>query len=260
RMLSCGYHGRCFRLDGTIKSMPGFEGVENFPSESDHLKNLSLERIGPLLFSSLQPRYSFREIFGAMMDRLHWLPVDTLEFDPTTSVDYYLDAHWALYCDNYLEGFHIPFVHPGLNDAVTDDYTYELFPYCNLQLSIAEEGEPHYEIPESSVDYGKKVYAFYYWVFPNLMFNWYPWGLSLNVVEPRGLDKTRIRFLSFKYKDTKFDILDNRLHQTEMEDEAVVLDVQAGIQSQIYERGRYSPSMEQGVHHFHRLLTSWLLL
>ena len=35
-------------------------------------------------------------------------------------------------------------------------------------------------------DYGKRVAAFYFWLFPNLMLNFYPWGLSMNVVNPLG--------------------------------------------------------------------------
>jgi len=34
--------------------------------------------------------------------------------------------------------------------------------------------------------------------------------------------------------------------------------VQRGIRSRLYDRGRYAPTREQGVHHFHRLLAEWL--
>ncbi|MCS7001133.1 MAG: aromatic ring-hydroxylating dioxygenase subunit alpha, partial [Candidatus Kapabacteria bacterium] len=34
---------------------------------------------------------------------------------------------------------------------------------------------------------------------------------------------------------------------------AVVEAVQRGVQSRFYRAGRFSPSQEQGVHHFHRL-------
>ena len=44
----------------------------------------------------------------------------------------------------------------------------------------------------------------------------------------------------------------------ELEDEAIVEQVQRGMQSRLYDRGRYSPSRETGVHHFHRLLTRML--
>ena len=48
------------------------------------------------------------------------------------------------------------------------------------------------------------------------------------------------------------------LDRVEQEDEAVVEQVQKGIRSRLYERGRYSPSRETGVHHFHRLLAGML--
>lgn len=44
------------------------------------------------------------------------------------------------------------------------------------------------------------------------------------------------------------------LHAVEMEDEAVVEAVQRGVRSRLYGGGRYSPTRESGVHHFHRLL------
>src|SRR5260221_1421721 len=40
-LIRCGYHGRRFSLDGKFLSMPEFEGVENFPSESDNLRQLA---------------------------------------------------------------------------------------------------------------------------------------------------------------------------------------------------------------------------
>src|SRR5438270_817097 len=77
------------------------------------------------------------KFLGSMMDRLSWLPIEDFLFRPQLSKDYIVNAHWALYCENYLEGFHIPFVHVALN-AVIDygDYTTELFPLSVLQLGI----------------------------------------------------------------------------------------------------------------------------
>ena len=259
RMLSCGYHGRCFRLDGTFKSMPAFEGAEDFPTAADHLTPVSFEEWLGLIFVSLNPAVPFEEMTRPMRERLNWLPLDTLHLVEEGTTDYHVNAHWALYCDNFLEGFHIPFVHPALNAAIDfEQYAYEIFPYCNLQIGIADEGQPHFEAPEGHPDFGRKIYAYYYWLFPNLMFNFYPWGLSLNVVEPQGLQKTRIRFRTYLYKDATHQRSLNNLEATELEDEAVVESVQRGIQSRYYHSGRFSPTMEQGVHHFHSLLAKIL--
>jgi len=260
-MLSCHYHGRCFRLDGSFKSMPEFEQVEGFPTEEDNLSQIKVEDWLGLLFVNLEADIPFKDYIQPMQERLSFLPLDTLQYDASQSKDYFVDAHWALYCDNYLEGFHIPFVHPALNEALDfSQYSYEVFPYCNLQLGIAdpEKDEACFDIPEGHVDYGKQVYAYYFWMFPNLMFNFYPWGLSLNVVQPLSHEKTKVSFRTYTYANTPHVVNETRLDDTEMEDEAVVESVQKGIQSRFYKRGRFSPTMEQGVHHFHQLVSTFM--
>jgi len=194
RQLTCKYHGRSFDLNGKFKFMPEFKEVENFPSQSDDLQMLPLESWGPLLFTRLSSGHSFEDFFGEIKNRISWIDLRNLQFSENQSKTFELNANWALYCENYLEGFHIPFVHAGLNEILDfGEYTTELFKYSNLQLGIAKEGESVFDIPESSQDHGKKIAAYYFWVFPNMMFNFYPWGLSLNIIEPIGPQKTKIR-------------------------------------------------------------------
>jgi choline monooxygenase len=256
RQLRCRYHGRRFALDGSFQAMPEFETAACFPSPSDDLPALPFATWGPLLFASLKPAVPFAEWLAPVTARLPWYPLDQLTFDASRSREYLVRAHWALYCDNYLEGFHIPFVHAGL--AATLDYgSYrtELFPHGNLQLGVAEEGEEAFDLPASSPDHGERIAAYYFWLFPNLMLNFYPWGLSVNVVRPLAVDRTRVSFLSYVLDETKLEHgAGSILDRVEREDEAVVEAVQRGVRSRLYDRGRYSPTREQGVHHFHRLL------
>jgi len=260
RTLTCRYHGRRFGLDGAFKSMPEFEGTRDFPSESDSLKKVPFATWKKFVFASLDPQVPLDDLLRPLAERIGWLPLEECVFDPSRSKDYLVRANWALYCDNYLEGFHIPFVHAGLN-AVLDygNYHTELFPWCNLQLGISKGGDHCFEPPAGSPDHGKQIAAYYYWIFPNTMFNVYPWGVSVNVVRPLGVDLTRISFLSFVRDPSKLDSgAGAGLDRVEREDEAVVEAVQRGMRSRHYDRGRYSPTREQGVHHFHRLLVSAL--
>lgn len=71
-MLSCKYHGRCFHLDGQFRSMPEFKEAQNFPSAEDHLPKLPLKNLGNLLFTAINPRYSFKEVMQPIVDRLFW--------------------------------------------------------------------------------------------------------------------------------------------------------------------------------------------
>lgn len=259
--LRCKYHGRRFNLDGTFASMPEFKEVENFPSASDNLKNLPLHQFGKWLFTSLSDTTEADSFFAEMNQRIGWMPFDQFQFRSDLSNEYLVDANWALYCENYLEGFHIPFVHAGLN-AVLDygNYTTELFKYSNLQLGLAKEEDTLvFDLPSTSVDYGKKVVGYYFWVFPNMMFNFYPWGLSINIIRPLEISKTKVSFLSYVWDESKLrQGAGANLHQVEMEDEDVVQQVQKGIRSRFYTHGRYSVTREQGTHHFHRLLAAFM--
>ena len=139
------------------------------------------------------------------------------------------------------------------------EYTTEVFRYCNLQLGIGKKDDICFDLPEDSVDYGREVAAYYFWVFPNMMFNFYPWGLSLNVVQPVGVSETKVSFLTYVYDETKLGTGGgSRLDIVEMEDEEVVENVQKGIRSRFYRYGRYAPNREQGTHHFHSLIAEFI--
>jgi choline monooxygenase len=249
-----------FDLGGGFRSMPEFREVQDFPTEADDLRQLPLKAWGPWLFGSLNPAQPFEAYLGEIMKRLYWLPLDRYVFRPELSRDFTVRANWALYCENYLEGFHIPFVHAGLNTVIDfGNYTTELFANANLQLGIAKGDEDVFELPPDSPDYGKKVAAYYFFIFPNLMFNFYPWGLSINIVKPQGLSLTTVSFLTYVADEAKYNKgAGSGLDTVELEDEEVVEAVQKGVRSRYYAHGRYSVSREQGTHHFHRLIANYL--
>ena len=91
------------------------------------------------------------------------------------------------------------------------------------------------------------------------MFNFYDWGLSVNIVEPIAIDQTRVRFLSFPINRAKASVSSTSdLVRVEREDQAVVESVCKGMKSRYYDSGRYSPNHESGVHYFHQLLSRFI--
>ncbi len=259
--IRCKYHGRRFSLDGKFLSMPEFKEVENFPTEADNLTDLPKYLWNKWIFTSLNPMTPAENFFGEMAKRIGWMPFEQFSFRPEHSRDYLIEANWALYCENYLEGFHIPFVHAGLNSVIDyGNYTTELYRYSSLQLGLAKSDEEMvFDLPPNSPDYGKNVAGYYFWVFPNMMFNFYPWGLSINLIKPLDVSKTKVSFLSYVWDENKLrQGAGANLHQVEMEDEDVVQNVQKGIRSRFYKTGRYSVKRETGTHHFHRLLAEFM--
>lgn len=258
--IRCGYHSRRFDLGGRMTFMPEFAEAKNFPSPSDNLPQIPFAAWANHGFAAIAPTASLDAFLGDMMKRLAWLPVAQFKLDTAKTRDYVLNAHWALYVENFLEALHIPFVHPGLNKIVDcERYAHELFRYSSVQIAMAKEGEIAFEMPHAAPDAGKRVAAYYWWIFPNLMFNYYPWGLSLNHVVPEAIDRTRVAFRAYVWDPKKLSAgAGGALHQVELEDEAVVEAVQRGVHSRFYQGGRYSPTRELGTHHFHRLLCQFL--
>jgi len=259
-VLRCRYHGRRFGLDGRFQFMPEFEGVEDFPSPRDDLARVPFGDWGPFVFASVAPEAALEAVLAPITQRCSFLPIGEAVFDPARSRDYVMRANWALYVDNYLEGFHIPYVHAGLSAALDyGEYRTELFDWCTLQLGVGATDEDAFEVPAGHPDHGRHIAAYYFWIFPNTMLNFYPWGVSVNVVRPLGVDRTKVSFLSYVLDPSRLEHgAGAALDRVEREDEAIVESVQQGLRSRLYSRGRYSPAREQGVHHFHRLLAERL--
>jgi choline monooxygenase len=152
-LIRCGYHGRRFSLDGKFLSMPDFDDVEDFPSENDDLKRIPFAARQGFMFSSIDPVAGFDDFVADAGERFSGDDYDGSKLLLTNTKEYEVDAHWALYCENYLEGFHIPYVHKTLNEIVDyGTYLTETFRYTSLQTGYDDAGT---------------VAARYLFIFPN---------------------------------------------------------------------------------------------
>ena len=253
RKLRCGYHGRRFDIDGRLEAAPGFGGADEFPRPCDDLPSVALAAWGPASFVQLLPGKSFADWIGPAREWFDFLPLDGLVHDPTGDRRFEVSANWKLYLDNYLEGFHIPTVHKSLASALdVAAYRTELLPYGSMQIGIASKHPLLPTAPTHPLS-GESVGALYLHLFPNTLFNVYPWGVSLNLVNPVTPTTTEVFFFRYVWKP---ELIDHGagadLDRVEAEDEAVVEATQKGLRSRLYGRGRYSPRHETAVHHFHR--------
>jgi choline monooxygenase len=254
--LRCRYHGRQFDLLGGMTKCPGFEEAADFPRPSDDLRGLPLHQVGPLRFTGIDPVVSFDEWSAPLRRTLAEYEGETFEFDPTSSRVFEIDAAWALYCENFLEGFHIPFVHPDLNRGLDfSRYRTELEPYAVRQLGV-DSGDEVRLVSRP----GEDVVADYLWLYPNLMVNGYAWGISVNLVEPMGPGRCRVRYLRWVARpELVGQGVGGALDTVEIEDQEVVLSVQKGVRSRLYPGGRFAPKLETGPHHFQRLMSADLM-
>ena len=279
-VLRCGYHGRRFSLDGRVRSAPGFEALEHSFEDLPSARTATWR--GALPFVSLggasrpleraqraageDDAAAFDAAFGDALGRLAMLPVERLEPDATGTRSFEVRCHWALYVENYLEGLHVPFVHPSLQQAISmGDSRIETFGNAVLQVGAARASSDAASLlPPAPDRAGERVAAYYLYLFPNTMLNFYDWGVSVNIVVPTSPATTRIDYLRYVWNHARVPAgagaagAGGDLDAVELEDDAVVEAVQRGVGARLYGRGRYAGRHELGTHHFHRLLQAAL--
>ena len=170
-----------------------------------------------------------------------------------------------MYVDNYLEGYHIPLVHPGLfRELDYAAYRVETAEYSSKQHAPIRRRANEESLYRRNLKPEVEPEALYYWLFPNLMLNLYPDNLQTNVILPLGHDRTLTRFEWFVSDEHRPGLEEELARSLEFSDEVQQEDieiceaVQRGLRSNTYQSGRYSVARENGLHHFHGLLSRFL--
>jgi len=253
RVLRCGYHGWTYGLDGRLLATPEFEGVEDFRREDVRLPGFPVAAWVGLVFANLDAGAPpLAATLGELSGRLEGDGLGSMRF--AFRREWTLDCNWKVYVDNYLEGYHIPVVHPSLMKELDyGAYRTEAFQNRVLQVSpIKGEGGRLRTGPAGGE-------AAYWWIWPNLMLNVYPDNFSTNLVLPIGAERTLTIFEWF-FREPERPGVAAKVEETvafsdeiQLEDIAICEAVQRGLRSRTYVRGRYSEKRESGVHRFHRL-------
>jgi len=264
--LVCGQHGRRFDCEGRFVSQPGFKQAPDFPRACDHLTSLGVAGWRRMLFARLTPGSpaapAFDDVFREIDASLVNMPPPTTRI-PTTEVRE-IAGNWKQHAWNYLDRFHIGYVHRppgGLADAIElASYTTELYDDAVLQWVYASRPEDGFDpawLPERFHDpKGRRVFALWWFVWPNLTLNFYPWGLSVNVYQPipGRPDATRFLWYQRAIDPAKYQERDRRWlsSQVDAEDVDALAQVSRGLRSGFAPRGRFAPDDELGPHWFHR--------
>jgi choline monooxygenase len=263
-VLRCGYHGWTYTLDGQLIGTPDVDGVEFFDRSTIGMVPLRLETWEQLIFvnfdQNVEPLSTY---LGEIPEQARGFQFAGLQL--VERRDYIIDCNWKVYVDNYLEGYHIPIAHPGLMREIdyanyrTDTYRYYSQQFAPIRVMKPEDVGERFYPPGSGLQE-----ALYFWIFPNLMLNIYPDNLSINLVVPLSHEKTLTIFEWF-FHGAHSEKVQERIKsavafsdEVQQEDIDLCRNVQRGLNSATYDRGRYSVKRENGVHHFHMLLSEFL--
>jgi choline monooxygenase len=257
KLFRCGYHGWTYDLNGLLISATEIEGVEGFRAENFALAPVRVEEWFDFIFVNLNDAAEpLRTSLGPLLQQVERFPFGGMKLFERRTYD--MACNWKTYVDNYLEGYHLPSVHPGLNREL-DYNAYAVEPYTShvRQFSPIRGAHPGDGTPRRYQDAREDLSTDYFWIFPNWMLNCYPDNISLNIVLPIAPERSLAIFewylpeselgsaaakSSVKFSD-----------QIQMEDVAICERVQKNLRSRSYSRGRFSVKQEKGVHAFHRM-------
>jgi len=258
KTIQCGYHGWTYGLDGRLLHAPESDGCD---LSAIALAPVEVAAWGPLVFAAIAPATPFDAYLAGV-------PAPPASLRWVMRRDFPVAANWKVYVDNYLEGYHIPIVHPEL----FKELDYERYRTVTDRW-WSRQFAPLRPLPPRGDDASKRAYrperddeeAEYYWAFPNLMLNIYQGMLQTNVVVPLSADRTVVVFDWFAADlpadattDEKWTRLVAMSELLQDQDAAICATVQRNLGSRGARRGRYAPRRENGVHHFHRLLAERL--
>jgi phenylpropionate dioxygenase-like ring-hydroxylating dioxygenase large terminal subunit len=253
--LRCPYHGWTYSLEGELLGTPDFAGVCDFDRAANGLATVETGIWKNWVFAKIQrggpgpESLSGSDLFQRLpsLDNFQWLERRR----------YPLACNWKVFVDNYLDGgYHVPYLHKGLNSVLDySDYQIEIGERVCLQSSpvVTQGSDTHL----GAVRKGAR--ALYFWIYPNLMINWYEGVMDTNIVIPLAVDRCEVIF-DFYFTDITEAAREYNLasiavsERIQEEDVAICEAVQHGLSSRSYESGRLSLRREAGEHLFHKLL------
>lgn len=243
RQFTCAYHGWRYALDGRLASARDFGPAKDFDPREYGLLTVDCESWRGFVFVRLAPDSApLAHAIRPLETRTSAMPLDDFVF--VRQSRHSIRCNWKTYVENYLEGYHIPLVHPGLNAAV-DATRYEV------------EVDPPVVIHHAPPKDGVPVAGLWAWLWPCLGINVYREGLMMERIWPLDHAHTQLDYLYFFPRNAPEALVESAYTSSEAttdEDIRIVEAVQRNLESGAYVSGRLSPKHEQGVAWFQRQL------
>jgi phenylpropionate dioxygenase-like ring-hydroxylating dioxygenase large terminal subunit len=268
--ITCPYHGWTYRHDGGLIGMPVRESFPGLDREQHALRPVRTDIAFGFVFVCLAgdpPPVS--KIWGRLAEE--FLPYrfeDMVPLGPITQETWNVD--WKIAMDNYLESYHVPIGHPGLNRMFTPDYEDQAsVPGVARGVSwLRKQASPRWaeglyqkmigrvatHLPEDQ----RRCWRFYS-ALPNLGIDVFPDQMDFFQVLPSGPGKCTVRGAVFGLPDERREMravryLSSRINtQVNNEDKWLCGRVQRGLASGSYKPGPLS-QLERWMLEFHNLL------
>jgi choline monooxygenase len=272
----CPYHSWAYKLDGQLVSTPHAGGANQHSCPQIDPQNLglrpvrSVEWAGHVLINLSGTAPPFEEWIRPVEERFGTIPWQELRRDPALALDLQVAANWKVLVENFVESYHLPWVHKALNGVNPMDRHYQILG----GQSYLGQGGKAYEgdrvtggtLPRMTglVDTSKyEALA----IFPNLILAPLADMMFSIVLLPESATRTRERVEFFFVGEAALEAkhLPERRRSAEFitsvnaEDVKIVETVQRGRHSVAFTGGQFAPAQEATSLQFQKIVASHLL-
>jgi choline monooxygenase len=240
KILRCPYHNWVYDSDGSLRHAPWFGEDPGFVMAQWPLETAQLAEWRGLLFIAIEPEIGLLDQLGDLPQEVAEFPIETY----TAVEQHRFDArsNWKTYTDNFVEGYHIPGIHPGFLKVI--DFT-------NFE-TVALDGMVRMTSPQK----GGSIYSGkWLWMWPNWTLSIFPGGMNTSRINPVSVDRTEIIY-DFYFADISTGAQTQQRQTIDAtcaivrEDFEICEHTQKNYASGSYRPGPLSPRHEQSVAYF----------
>jgi len=259
RMLKCPYHAWAYGLDGELRTTPYFGGKdphavpEGFDAKEHGLKEVNCAVWYDWVFVNVSgDAQPFDEFIAPVKDRLQGLDFDQAKLVGVIDLGV-VDTNWKFLMENFIEPYHVQFVHASTTDQPLVDHYTVADGHCQGSAVDLEDEDEGGDGSGNTL----AVSSRYLTLFPTFVFGRYfpdQMGVHLNI--PLGPDKTLQRRAIYMTDGTELDAESaEKLKQlwidVHKEDHEMCIRLQEGRKSEVAKNGGVlSPHWEDSVRNF----------
>ena len=268
--IRCPYHSWCYKQTGEVVATPHIGGPGyNYHSGIDK-NELSLIEVRSHIWRDVifvNPDGTappFEEVHKPLLDR--WAAFNQPMYSDMSDSSFHLDVNtnWKLAVENYLESYHLPWIHPGLNSYSKLEDHENIVEYGHYAGQISNKYVPRYSTGKNFNEFqnlGSEWYSKgeYIVLFPNLILGVQKDHVFNLIIEPLGPNQIKEHIeiyysdpsmLSDEYQQTRQE--NAKLWKTVFEEDIFVVEgMQKGRYAKGFDGGRFSPIMDEPTHVFH---------
>jgi choline monooxygenase len=266
KLITCPYHAWAYDSSGQLRAAPHCESIRGFDKSEIHLEELKVEIIMGFIFVNLDPAADdLGPQIAPGVERLTRLLPDLESYQLAEEVVFDIAGNWKNVGDNLLECYHCQPAHKAFVDLVDmESYKVEVTGLWSWQGGICRTHNSAYDLPGGLAAGDREFATFYIW--PDVAFVLFPGSRAIaSFVFGATAPESTHQVFSVYSPDGELDAVGRDIFRyfsdvLGPEDVDLVENVQKGLHSMSYQRGRFfvdparSYFSEHAVHHLHGLV------